>query len=338
MKIKKLLPLSIFPLLFSLSTKIYAEENQEANQQDQEKNLQVYLTLDAAYYPESEHRTSSAHLSKLTGAYYGLEGRATLGANYTIATPLGDHWLLKDANLAIASAIELSPVTLKPKFSLAFTPLPFIEFSAGSDVGTGWTLFGWEGMSILNKAANMNDADYEDLTPFKHWYYDFWLQGTFQFDTGAIWSGDWTHVLFLASYQVMYAALTGVGDDEIWEWQASDNMANGWQFYANAILAYQMPKMVNRVGFLFELEGHFDKDDYVVLNGNDYKGDFKTASISPFAQIKFNEKNTLTILASVSSRRAFEEEHDETTVEPYLNYIGYEWYFNRIALSYTHMF
>jgi hypothetical protein len=75
-----------------------------------------------------------------------------------------------------------------------------------------------------------------------------------------------------------------------------------------------------------------------VLNNNDYKGDFKTASISPFAQIKFNEKNSLTILASVSSRRAFKEEHDETTVEPYLNYTGYEWYFRRIALSYTHRF
>lgn len=116
------------------------------------------------------------------------------------------------------------------------------------------------------------------------------------------------------------------------------NKANGWQFYTNAIIAYQMPKIVSRVGFLFELEGHYDKSDYAVLNNNDFKGDFKTASISPFAQVKFNERNALTVLASVSSRRAFKEKHDETTVEPYLNYTGYEWYFRRIALSYTHKF
>ncbi|MBR1715740.1 MAG: hypothetical protein IJ717_12450 [Treponema sp.] len=338
MRIKRIFQLAV--LLLSLSPKFFAEENQSSNQQEnqQKGNLGTYLTIDAAYYPESEYRTSSAHLSKLTGVYYGLEGRATLGAEYAFSTPLGGHWLLRDANVAVGGAIEVSPVTVKPKLSVSFTPLPFLVLSAGGDVGTGWTLLGWEGMSVLDKTKSQDEAEYDDLAPFRHFYYDFWIQGTFQFDTGAIWAGDWTHVLFLAGYQVKYAALTGVGDDEIWEWQASDNKANGWQFYTNAIIAYQMPKMVSRVGFLFELEGHYDKSDYAVLNNNDYKGDFKTASISPFAQVKFNERNALTVLASVSSRRAFKEEHDETTVEPYLNYVGYEWYFRRIALSYTHKF
>ncbi len=322
MKNKKLFLISIFAL-FSL--KAFSAE---------EKNPDLYVTIDGAYYPESEYRTSSAHMSKLTGAYYGLEGRATMNADYTIKTPLGEHWLLKDAKIVLNGAFELSPVTIRPKFSVSFTPVPFLQFSAGTSIGTGWTIFGWEGMSILNKEKK----EYEDLTPFTHFYYDFWAQGTFQFDTGAIFEGDWTHVLFLASYQAKYAAISGVGDDEIWEWQASDNKANGFQVYVSSVIAYQMPKKLNRVGFLFELEGHYKESDYAVLNNNFYKGDFKTVSVSPFAYIKFNEKNTLTILASVSSRRAFEEEHEETTIEPYLNYIGYEWYFKRIALSFTHTF
>jgi len=343
MNFKKFLSITTFSILsFSLNQLSAQETETEIQESDSKKsNSEFYITVDAAYYPESEYRTSSAHIAKLTGVYYGLEGRATLHADYTISTPLGTNWLLKDANIKLQSAFEVSPVTIRPMFSVSFTPVPFLSFSAGASIGTGWTLFGWEGMSILDKAvSNAKKAEYNDLTPFKHFYYDYWTQGTFMFDTGAIIPGDWTHFVTAFSFQLCYRGLTGVSNDEIWEWQASDCKANGLQYYSSFILAYQMPKLpkkVYRVGFMTEFEGHFKDSDYVNLGG-DYNGNFQTVSISPLIQFKFTKNDSLIVLANVSSRRAFKEEHDETTVEPYLNYIGYEWYFRRVALSYTHIF
>ncbi|MCR5288463.1 MAG: hypothetical protein K6E51_00565 [Treponema sp.] len=51
-----------------------------------------------------------------------------------------------------------------------------------------------------------------------------------------------------------------------------------------------------------------------------------------------NDKDSLTTLIDFSSRRSFEVDHDKTEEEPYLKCTGREWYFKRIAVSWTHIF
>ena len=302
------------------------------------ENWSFYIGTDMAYYPLSAKISANSydHFATITGPYSGLEGRVTAHADYKIATPLGSSWLVKNANIVLGSALEISPVSVKPQVSVSFTPLPFLVFSAGAQAGTGWNLLGLQGMAAYNGGEG-----YEDLTPFKNYFLKWWAQGTFQFDTGAIFAGDWTHVVLQYSYQVYYEGISGVDNQTVWNWQCSGNKVNGLKNYQCGILAYQMPLVLYRAGVMFELDGYYDSAVYA---NPDYNGDFKQISISPLIQLKFNKHNTLSILFGFSSRRAYEAQTASNAPEIYdynhsdSVYTSREWYFNRIALSWTFTF
>lgn len=297
----------------------------------------LYEVTDFAYYPKSDFVEGSTHYAPFTGLYDGVELRTTFHADYKINTPLGDHWLVNGANVVLGTGFELSPITVRPSLSVAFTPVPFLEFSAGTSMGTGWTLMGLTGLGLLDSEKTKEDAVYEDLTPFADWYYDFWGKGTFMFDTGAIWQGDWTHVVMSASYQAIYKGVTGVDNEEIWAWQCGLNNVNGWQYNSVVILAYQMPLVLYRAGFMGEFFGQIQDSDYGPISSR-FNGDYMNVRLSLLMQFNLTQKDVLNVLFSFKTRRSFEEEHENAIEEAYLTYSGDEWHFNRIALSWTHKF
>lgn len=325
MNLKKLfLALSISLLIF---TPVFAEEVEEEN-----SPWAFSVGVDLGYYPKSSFIPGASHFSPIVGPYSGIEGRILGNATYTIPTPLGEHWLLSSANLAVKGTFELTPVTVKPCIEASFTPLPFLVFAAGAQAGTGWNLAGLQGMAGFN---GVTAGTYTDYRTFQDWFLKWYAQGTFQFDTGAIFAGDWTHIQIMYTYQVYYERLTSAADGSVWMWQCSGNKVNGYKEYQNLVLAYAMPLVVSRVGVLTEIEGPYQ--DQVYTNPY-YKGSFKTVSISPMAQLTFGEHDVLTILAGFSSRRSFTQAHTAATEETALTYAGREWFFNRIALSWTHSF
>ena len=327
MKINKLLP-AAFIAFAMLATPAFADE-EESNKDD---NLSFYTTVDFAYYPASAHaNTVSNHFSMINGAYSGLEGRVEGGLNYVIPTPLGDNWLVNSANVTLNGALELTPISVKSAAKVSFTPVPFLVFSAGIQEGTGWEIPG-----LMQGMAAYNGTDYANLTAFKNNFVKWWAQGTFQFDTGALIPGDWTHIVMMYSYQVYYEGMTGVADGQLWSWQGSKDKVNGLCEYMCGILAYQMPIPLYRVGVMVESNGHYSASDYGVY-GDSYNGSFKTISISPLAQINIGSHDQLTTLLGFSSRRAYSD-YDKTKTEATLTYVSREWFFNRVALSWTHNF
>ena len=287
------------------------------------------IVTDFAYYPKSDFISGGTHFAPLTGAYSGLEGRVTANAKYTIPTPLGEHWLLNSATLDLTGKLELSPVSIKPAFEITWTPLPFIVFSAGGQIGTGWTLAGLQGMAAISDAGKK----YDDLKPFGTYYVKYFGQGTFQFDTGAIVTGDWTHFQIMYTYQVYYEQLTGIENQKTWVWQCTGNKVNGLKNYQNLVLAYQMPLVLSRVGVLTEFESFYKNDAYA---NQDFNSTFNQISISPLGQFTFDDHNVLSVVFGFSSRRSFTTDHKEKIEETSLTYSGYEWFFNRIALSWTY--
>ncbi|MCR4735934.1 MAG: hypothetical protein K5829_13120 [Treponema sp.] len=328
MSIKKIILIITIPLM--IFAQAAAEETE--SQKDASSPWAFSITTDFAYYPKSDYIAGASHFAPLTGAYSGLEGRVTGNAKYKINTPLGDHWLLSSANLTLNGSFELTPVSLKPGIEASFTPLPFLVFSAGAQAGTGWTLMGLQGMSSFDGVLA---GSYTDITPFTSWFLKWYAQGTFQFDTGAIIPGDWTHLQIMYSYQVYYEGLSSAENQEIWMWQCTGNRVNGLKNYQNLILAYSMPLVLSRVGFLCELDGYYKNDAFA---NPAYKSSFKTISISPMSQLTLGKNDVLTILLGFSSRRSFKESHTESSQESALTYAGREWFFNRIALSWTHNF
>ncbi|MCR4630249.1 MAG: hypothetical protein K5786_01315 [Treponema sp.] len=292
------------------------------------------ISTDFAYYPLSAPIVSeNTHFSTFTGPYSGLEGRTTAHAYYTIPTPIGNNPLTAGDNITLEGYFELSPVSIKPGLSVSFTPIAFLVFNAGAEIGTGWNLLGIEGMGSWDAST---ESHYASLTPFASWYHHFWFQGTFQFDTGALIPGDWSHVVMLASYKVEHIGITGCANQELWCWQGSSNQVNGWKYYSNAILAYQMPLFIKRAGVLAEFSGYYSDDVYEF--GSAYDGNFMTVDISPLAQFQLGQNDELSLLFNFSSRRGYSAEYEGSYSETFLSTISREWYFKRIALSWTHNF
>ncbi|MCQ2102205.1 MAG: hypothetical protein MJY98_03150 [Fibrobacter sp.] len=291
------------------------------------------LTTNGAYYIKNKVKTGDEHFSQPTGPYDGVEALTQFNARYTIPTPLGESWLLKGANVKLTGSFELSPVTALPKIKAEFTPVPFLVFSAGAMIGSGWNVLVFEGLTEYD----FNTADYESLTPFTHYYYDLWASATFQFDTGALIEGDWSHVVMVANYEVFYEAMTGVDDGEIWQWKETARMANGLQYYFTGVLGYQMPIALNMVGLMTEITGHFDKEDYGIV-ANRFDGDFTTVSLSGLFSFTLSERDNLTTLLTFRRNRSYNQKHDDEDQEPLLVVKGGEWSFYRIALSWAHKF
>lgn len=290
------------------------------------------LTTDVAYYPKSENlpKTSDSWFSPTVGLYSGIEARVVGEYSYKIPTPFGTNPLVSGNNVELIAAIELSPVTFSPIFSVSFTPIAFLNFTASAKVGTGWEIFGISGMGEFVSPQE----GFTVSKPFDNFFYEYKFSSLFQFDLGVVIPGDWNHVVMQATYDVIYTGLTNSKTTEPWWWQNGGENFTGWNYYSNIIIGYQMPLILQTVGFQFEFSGYYDS---LKLNPNydKWNKDFCKICINPVAILKFNEKHALTIQTSFASRRGFSAKQGEAATKYDLEYTGREWYFNRIAFSYS---
>ena len=302
-----------------------------------ENTFDFYSVTDFGYYPKSDVVSGGTHFAPVTGPYSGIEARETLKAVYTIPTP-GNNFLTEGNKISFEGALALTPVSLTPKFSVSYTPVAFLNLSAGAEIGTGWEILGIKSMSCYDK----EEAEYKQQDAFGTYFYKFWACPTVMFDLAAVWPGDWHHVVAVASWELNYSALAGADDDdELFQWETTPGKKAGAGISQNYILGYQMPYKLNLVGLKFNVDGYLFKnidDQY-----RKYKIDYKTYSLAGVFSVQFTEKDSLFGLVEFRTRRSYEEfskYHDdgESKYEPLMEYSGHEWYFQRVGFSYTHKF
>ncbi len=298
-----------------------------------EPEISYKLKTDGAYYLKSGIRTGNSHVSPVTGPFDGFELRSALEVSALLPTPLGTHPLFSGATVECTGGIEISPVTLRPSVQFEFLPVPFLILNAGASIGTGWNILGFDGFGVYNTSL----TDYEDLKPFRHYFYDAWMGGTLQFDTGILWPGEWTHVVLQVGYEVKREAVTGVDDGEIWVWMESENHANGFLYTMTAFLGYQMPWRLNLLGVMFLAKGHFDGSDYGDYDAT-FDGSFRTYTFNMLANLKLNASNSIAFLGVFNSRRSFDSRHSKETEEPILRKTGREWFVDGISFRWEHLF
>ena len=276
---------------------------------------------DFAYYLKSDYVAETTHFAPVTGLYDGIKFQETLHAEYA-----------ENDIITIDCALTVNIVSLCPKVSVSVTPVPFCRFSAGAMAGTGWSLLGFEGMSQY-------DADtrsYNNLDPFRTWYTNCWVSGTLMFDAAALWPGDWHHIVAVASYELdSIRLLNAPSGCHVWEWGTVKGQADGLQYSQFYLLGYKMPCMISLAGVHAVLKGHFNADDYSGAYA-DYGGSFMQININPMIQMTWTKKDSVYIMGCFSSRRSFKQSHSSIDDEPLLTYSGREWYFDSIAVSWTH--
>ena len=168
----------------------------------------------------------------------------------------GSGALTKGNNINFALTGEATPITLGGLFEVTWTPIAFIQIVAGGRVGSGWRikLGGYVNGIGINNEDGLNNSEwvgsaFDGVLWGVHW------GGTFQFDFGAIFPSDWTHVVFRTYHEINYAGNTAAAQGESWyfESDAGENI-NGFNYYGNFLVGYQMPIFLDTVGILTEME------------------------------------------------------------------------------------
>lgn len=320
----------ILSAVLFITPHIFAQENSKPKAGSYSLTTDFYVAPDVDYIPCSDKDNTYA---KVTSLYSASGGRVTFRAKYYKDLSLDDSFLLNSIHLDLEGNVELTPLTVTTGFTTTYSPFPFLELQSGTQIGTGWNIGKINGLAEYNKDTGF----YEQCNSFSKLYFNGWIQFLLQFDTGVIWPGKWNHIVMQYTYRAYYNDLFGTRVGNFWFWPPEENRYAGFCNYQCLIIAYQMPTYFFRAGFMFESDRHYS-DDILAPEYKEFNGTYNHISISQITQWKFSQNDILSVAITFATRRGFAEYHKQPSEEPLLTYIGNEWYFKRVALSFTHNF
>ncbi len=180
---------------------------------------------------------------------------ALVSYTHTITIPAiqGEDFLTKDNKLKLEFGISATPISLGASFNAILSPLAFLEFNLGGQLGSGWDIGFVNGLGINTKIDLNTISVTKD--PFAAAVWKLKGGAAFQFDLAALIQGDWNHLVFRTYHEGFYRAMTGVGSDVSWTFEAEDpENRNGWNYYGNYVLGYQMPIALDLIALVAESE------------------------------------------------------------------------------------
>ena len=253
---------------------------------------------------------------------------AKIGYTHTFRFPVlqGDNPLTEANNLKLQLTAEASPISLNGIFKAVLTPIAFLEFSAGARIGTGWrlNLFGNDiygtGLNLQGTALNARNAGY--VAEYKGSAFDAllwktWLGGTFQFDLAAIVPGDWNHVVFLSYHEINYHANTSAGSNDAWYFENDDGEnLNGFNYYGNFVIGYQMPIFLNMIAILTEMNLNL----YDTPGRSAWGDDLIRWQFSGILNFTVTEKFGIALITQFRTRRNFTNFDEHAEDKPHLHF------------------
>jgi len=237
----------------------------------------------------------------LGSGWGGAEAKASITHKIKVPFMQGTGALSSGNNVLFQLKGELSPVSINAGASATITPIAFLNFQAGTQLGTGWNFFGIFNGLGLNSDGTGNPLE----TNIPGIISKSWLSGTFQFDTGAVIPGEWTHVIMAATAKAEYQYFSGADKYEAWQYEADvgENF-NGLSFLGSYVLGYQLPFMVNTVAFMVETEQMLgDNKNMSTMADKGWGSDFTQITFGPLANIKLSEDSSLLILVQFRNEK-----------------------------------
>jgi hypothetical protein len=193
------------------------------------------------------------------------EAKLGVTQNFTFPLLQGSGPLTMGNNLQTAFTAELSPISVNGVTELIWTPIAFFQVIAGARAGSGWNieLFGSDIKGIgINRRGSGGSAETVG-SAFDGLLWSAQMGGAFQFDLAAILPGDWHHVVFRSYHEIRYKGYSAASGDESWYFESDyGENRNGFNYYGNYLLGYQMPLFLNTVAFLAEMDKYlYDTPD-----------------------------------------------------------------------------
>jgi len=169
----------------------------------------------------------------------------------------GNNPLTADNNIGLALTADISPVSLNGIAEAVWTPIAFFQFAVGGRIGSGWNinLFGGDVYGIgLNRPDAAGKGE-NDGSAFDGLLWKVQTGGALQFDLAALYPGDWHHVVARSYHEINYRGYTRAKAGESWYYENDDGEnSNGFNYYGNLLVGYQMPIFFNTVALLVEAD------------------------------------------------------------------------------------
>jgi hypothetical protein len=240
----------------------------------------------------------------LGSGWGGAEAEFYFIHQQTIPVLVGEG-LMESNRLDLRFRTGLSPVTLTQDFQMTLTPIAFLQFFSGLQVGTGWSALGFNGLGL-------NTTGIPETNSFPGAVVESWIGATFQFDLGAVVPGEWNHILILATEKWNHRFFTGAGENEPWLWMAdSGQNFNGWERTGTYFLGHQPPgDLIDTYGFLLEAQGYlFDLAELAPMNsatvGSNWGSDFTELVFGPLMNFSLGENQSLAVLLQLETFRRY---------------------------------
>jgi len=237
---------------------------------------------------------------------------AKLGFTQRFKIPFlqGENPLTADNNITLAMTAEISPISLNGIFETVWTPIAFFELVAGGRIGSGWNveLFGSEIYGIGINKPNDDDNSETDGSAFDGLLWKTQIGGALQFDLAAIFPGDWNHVLARSYHEINYKGYTRAKPNLSWYFEDDDGEnCNGFNYYGNFLIGYQMPIFLNLVGLLAEMDLYL----YDTPGRSNWGDDLIRWTFSGILLFKITEQFEAAVITQFKTHRNYNESNWE---------------------------
>jgi hypothetical protein len=173
----------------------------------------------------------------------------------------GESALTKDNNINLALTGEISPVSLNGLAEAVWTPIAFFQLTAGGRIGSGWIIELTPGKKSYGIGINKADAFGKVEHTGKAFDGLLWKAqagAVLQADLAAVIPGDWNHVVARTYHEINYRGYTAASKYESWSYEDDNGYpgenCNGFNYYGNFLLGYQMPIFLNMAALLAEAD------------------------------------------------------------------------------------
>jgi hypothetical protein len=218
----------------------------------------------------------------------------------------GEDPLTETNNINLGLTAEVSPISLNGIVEVVWTPIAFFEFSVGGRAGSGWNINLFDS-DIFGIGINQPNAPGRgDGNAFDGLLWKAQAGGTIQFDLAAIATGDWNHIVFLSYHEMNYRGYTRAKANEAWFYEDDDGEnCNGFNYYGNILLGYQMPIFLDTIAFLAEMDLYL----YDTPNRGVWGDDLIRWTLSGVLSFTITKHFGIAIITQFRTRRNFEEKN-----------------------------
>jgi hypothetical protein len=232
------------------------------------------------------------------------EAKLSLAQSFTFPFLRGESPLTAGNNIRTALSAEVSPISVNGLAEAVWTPVAFFQAAAGGRAGSGWNI-SLSGSELRGIGINRRRAGGTTETAGSAFSGLLWSLKTgaaLQFDMAALFPGDWNHIVLRSYHEVNYAAYTAADSGDSWYFENDDGEnRNGFNYYGNYLLAYQMPIFLNTAGFLAEMNRYL----YNTPNGDLWGDELGRWTFSALLNFTITPRLEAALLTQFRTRRNF---------------------------------